>query len=284
MSDVSRKPRVYVAGPMRHNPHFNFPEFDRVRDRLSEHGWDVVSPADLDRAFGFDAMTLPEDTDWSKLPDGMDMFDIMARDLDALETCDAIYMMRGWEKSDGANKEYERATKWGLRAFYQDRNNVGEDHYPSAKCMMPVESAPAVPRPATVDDSEEEFRAHVKSHKAEICGETRITDPLTGGQKGAKPAMFDQIPSGPLWELATLYGYGARKYSPNNWCKGYSWRLSFAACMRHLWAFWRGEDIDPESGMKHVIHAAWHCFAMAWFMDHRRSHDDRYVDKTETPA
>lgn len=105
--------------------------------------------------------------------------------------------------------------------------------------------------------------------------EIRVTDPVTGGMKGAKLARFDQIPASVMWELAEHYGKGSKKYSDDNWMKGYSWKLSFAAVMRHLWAFWRGEDIDEETGSKHVIAAAWHCFALAWFMDNRRTQDDR---------
>lgn len=254
------KPRVYLAGRMRGERWYNFAEFDKSRDKLIGYGWDVVSPADIDRAHGFDPFRLPADFDWETLPAGLDLDEIMLRDLDALETCDAIYMLSGWEKSSGANQELAHANRLGMRVFYQDRENCGESHYPSALVMEPPVMAPV----ATA--------CQLQNPK---CGEVRVTDPVTGGQKGSKPAAFALIPAEPLWELATLYGYGSQKYSADNWRKGYSWRLSFSACMRHLWAFWRGEDIDPESGVKHVVHAAWHCLTMAWFMDFRRGHDDR---------
>lgn len=88
-------------------------------------------------------------------------------------------------------------------------------------------------------------------------------------------ARYDLIPGGPLEDLAQVYTMGAKKYADRNWEKGLSWSRVFAAIMRHLWAFWRGEDRDKESGLPHVIHAAWGCFAIAEYMKTKRELDDR---------
>ena len=104
---------------------------------------------------------------------------------------------------------------------------------------------------------------------------TFAVDPQTGGSKETKLARFDLIPASPLWELAEHYGMGAQKYADDNWRKGYDWKHSFAALMRHAWAFWRGEDNDPETGSKHIIAAAWHCFTLAEFMRTMRDKDHR---------
>jgi hypothetical protein len=50
--------------------------------------------------------------------------------------------------------------------------------------------------------------------------ESVVTDPTTGGQKGKKPEEYALIPVGALAEIARVYGFGARKYEPNNWRKG----------------------------------------------------------------
>jgi len=86
---------------------------------------------------------------------------------------------------------------------------------------------------------------------------------------------FDLIPSDPLWELARTYTYGAYKYENNNWRKGIRWGRIFGAIMRHLWAFWRGEDRDRESGLPHLAHAAWGCFTLLEYMRTHREFDDR---------
>ena len=107
--------------------------------------------------------------------------------------------------------------------------------------------------------------------------ETRITDPLTGGQKGQKPQAYDLIPPDALDALASVYGWGAGKYADRNWERGYRWGLSFAALMRHAWAFWQGEELDQESGLPHMAHAAWHCFVLLSFAARGIGTDSRKI-------
>lgn len=107
--------------------------------------------------------------------------------------------------------------------------------------------------------------------------EVRITS-STGGQKGSKLARYDLIPARPLKHLAELYGFGATKYEDDNWRKGYSWSLSFAALNRHLWQFWAGEDIDEETGKPHLASVAWHAFTLMEFMESHPEYDSRWKE------
>lgn len=68
-----------------------------------------------------------------------------------------------------------------------------------------------------------------------------------------KPRM-DLIPPEALTALGSVLGMGADKYGERNWEKGMSWGRPYAALMRHLIAWWGGEDKDPESGMSHLHH------------------------------
>lgn len=72
----------------------------------------------------------------------------------------------------------------------------------------------------------------------------------------AGKARYDLIPAGPLEEIAHVFGHGAEKYGADNWRLGAAWSRYFAAAMRHLWAYWRGEDLDAETGRHHLAHAA----------------------------
>ncbi len=110
-------------------------------------------------------------------------------------------------------------------------------------------------------------------------GEVRITDPVTGGEKGQKPERFDLIPFDALEEVARVYGVGAQKYSDDNWLKGYAWRLSAGALLRHVARFMIGEDRDPETGCLHLAHAAWHCLTLLTFAMRGLGTDDRAVDE-----
>ena len=91
--------------------------------------------------------------------------------------------------------------------------------------------------------------------------EKRMTS-QTGGQKGQKSERHDLVVASFISELAEVCGKGAEKYSDDNWRRGYSWRLSYGAMQRHIRAFWTGEDLDPETGLSHLAHAAWHCMVL----------------------
>ena len=55
---------------------------------------------------------------------------------------------------------------------------------------------------------------------------------------------------------AQVMAYGAQKYGRFNFCKGMNYTRLSDAAMRHLIAWVDGEDLDPESGLPHLFHAA----------------------------
>ena len=128
--------KVYIAGPMRGHDQYNFPAFDAVAEELRDEGCEVVNPADLDRAAGFDPSDLPDDWDWNELPDGVDSSEYADRDLDALATCDAIYMLPGWRQSTGATAEYAVAKWRGLMLI----GHVEDDTAAKRKALLPSDS------------------------------------------------------------------------------------------------------------------------------------------------
>ena len=71
-------------------------------------------------------------------------------------------------------------------------------------------------------------------------------------------ARYDLILPESIDMLAQVFAYGIRKYGIERNCeKGFSYGRLFAAACRHMWAFWRGEELDPESGLPHLAHAQW---------------------------
>ena len=105
--------------------------------------------------------------------------------------------------------------------------------------------------------------------------ETRIVDPDTGGQKGQKLARFDLLPVEALWEIAEHFGRGAEKYADRNWERGYKWSLSYAALMRHLTAWWGGEEFDEETGSHHLAAVGFHAMVLLTFIHTHPEGDDR---------
>lgn len=105
--------------------------------------------------------------------------------------------------------------------------------------------------------------------------EIRVTS-ATGGQKGTKPSQLGTIDPIALLHLGEVSGFGAQKYDAFNYLKGYDWRLTVDAALRHLLAFWGGEDRDPESGLLHPAHFAWHGLALTSFVLRDVGEDTRF--------
>lgn len=103
--------------------------------------------------------------------------------------------------------------------------------------------------------------------------------PISVGVKADtdKP-RYDLISAVALDDLAKVYTFGVQKYAPHNWRLGLAWSRIFAAAMRHLWAWLRGEDNDPESGLPHLAHAAWGCFTLLEYSRTKPELDDRYKE------
>lgn len=91
-----------------------------------------------------------------------------------------------------------------------------------------------------------------------------------------KPPLY-LLPPAAIEEVAIVLGFGASKYSAYNWRKGLSYTRLMGAILRHLFAFLRGENNDPESGRSHLAHAV--CgilFLLTFVLEQRDNLDDRY--------
>ena len=116
------KKRIYIAGPMRGIPELNFPEFYRVAAIWESRGWEVVNPAQMDKDHGY--IPTKQQTVFADLS----IEQAMQRDLPAVSSCDAIALMTGWEKSQGASIELRHAIKLGKEVYDA---NTGEVFYRS---------------------------------------------------------------------------------------------------------------------------------------------------------
>ncbi len=81
-----------------------------------------------------------------------------------------------------------------------------------------------------------------------------------------------------LLEIARVLEFGANKYSANNWRDGFLWSRPTSAALRHLLAWNDGEDLDPESGLSHLAHAACCLMFLLEFEKTHKELDDRYRD------
>lgn len=95
------------------------------------------------------------------------------------------------------------------------------------------------------------------------CGATRrpcpidmLKDTNPKDAVGVKKAPLSTVSAPVLFELGTAMLEGARKYGRHNY-RVASVRASvyYDAALRHLAAWWEGEDVDPDSGLSHIAKA-----------------------------
>ena len=98
---------------MRGYPRYNFDAFFAAESVVTELGFCPMNPARIDTEHGFDPNTPEKDL----LPSHMDVF--IRRDLDLILEADAIYMLKGWEKSKGATAEHALAKWRGIEVLYE---------------------------------------------------------------------------------------------------------------------------------------------------------------------
>jgi hypothetical protein len=91
---------------------------------------------------------------------------------------------------------------------------------------------------------------------------------------------FDLLPHDAVTEITKVLRYGAKKYAPRNWEKGMKWSRPYAALIRHMWAWWRGEDYDKETGMLHLAHAGCCILFLLAFQLRQTGDDDRVIAET----
>jgi hypothetical protein len=73
---------------------------------------------------------------------------------------------------------------------------------------------------------------------------------------GIRKAGMSCIPAEVLLELGVAMQEGAIKYGRHNYrVAGVRASVYYDAAMRHLMAWWEGEDIDPDSGLSHLVKA-----------------------------
>lgn len=104
---------------------------------------------------------------------------------------------------------------------------------------------------------------------------------MTEGIKyDAEKVRVDLLDSEWLEGVGAVLTFGAKKYAADNWRGGIHYRRLLGAALRHVFAFLRGEDNDPESGISHILHASCCLMFLYWFTVHRKDLDDRYKTRT----
>ena len=94
--------RVYISGPITGVPDY-MEKFEAAEKELKEKGYNVVNQAKINDG----------------MPEDMTYEEYMEIDIKLITMCDALYMMKGWKSSCGANREYGYALGRGKIIMYQ---------------------------------------------------------------------------------------------------------------------------------------------------------------------
>lgn len=73
--------------------------------------------------------------------------------------------------------------------------------------------------------------------------------------------------------------FGAKKYGDRNWEKGMAWSRAYGALQRHLNAWFSGEQVDLETGLSHLKHAACNVAFLITYEERKVGLDDRPIKK-----
>jgi hypothetical protein len=102
--------RIYIAGPMRGVEDFNRTAFTEHAARLRALGWAVENPVEIGGRFGT-VEELAGDTSLLRR--------LMAFEIETLKTCDALFLLAGWEFSVGTRAEIAAAIAANLPIYIQ---------------------------------------------------------------------------------------------------------------------------------------------------------------------
>jgi len=103
-------------------------------------------------------------------------------------------------------------------------------------------------------------------------------DRLTGQKHDSGKVRLELLSAAALEDVAQVMTFGAVKYGDHNWRGGFKWTRIIGAVLRHIFAWMRGVDKDPESGLNPLAHAMCGLMFLLEFYHTKAGEDDRYFN------
>lgn len=104
-----------------------------------------------------------------------------------------------------------------------------------------------------------------------------MADKLTATKYDSEKPRLELISRKAIEGLASVLGFGAKKYAAHNWRGGFEYSRLIGAALRHINAFNDGEDLDPESSLSHIDHAQCMLMFLSDQIKRGTGLDDRYA-------
>lgn len=155
--------------------------------------------------------------------------------------------------------------------FYKWRNvsEIDNDY------QLALESVPTLERSEDDKNALKEFKAQQSEAKK---GAGQRTD--------SGKIVLDQCPVGITAAVASVFMVNSKKYGGkydnNNWRLGMDWSKVLNPLKRHIARWESGEELDAESGMPHLYHAAANIAILIEYAKTYKEGDDRYKQEAVT--
>lgn len=202
------------------------------------------------------------------LPQPVELPEPVTQESDVTSGTGAIHDVREYGSGVTIPANDELVIGHGVGIALPDRSD--ESLFTESNVMAPVRSV--------LDDYAVRYDGPNPTLEADPYAEERAAqqDRPTAMRFNEGKARWDLLPPDALAGIVDIYTMGAKKYADRNWEKGLSLTQCFASMMRHAWKWMDGEDLDQESGLHHMDHAAWNAIAIsAFFKRGRTDLDDR---------
>lgn len=88
---------------------------------------------------------------------------------------------------------------------------------------------------------------------------------------------YELLPFELLADVNKVLEHGKNKYGLLNWQRKESFKYSrcYNALLRHMFAWWRGQDLDNDTNISHLAHAMCNLLFLMWHDKNNPESDDR---------
>lgn len=150
----------------------------------------------------------------------------------------------------GCIRLYDSMSEPGQLAFFSEvrppKDQLTPEAYPPESCQLTSE-----------------VLAEIKDYKYE------------GLHYDSGKPRVDLVPSSLVLAVAKVCEFGIQKYAERNWEAGIAFTKLLGSAERHLLEWKDCRDVDPESGLNHLHHAAWNLMAIIELITTHPEMDDR---------
>lgn len=102
-----------------------------------------------------------------------------------------------------------------------------------------------------------------------------LKEQAEGRKDDSQKIRTDLLSVPALMGTALVLTHGAVRYGARNWEQGLEWHRPYGALLRHVFAWWMGEDRDRDDNIHHLHHAACELMFLQHYVETGTGRDNR---------